>query len=146
MGKEDLRDRLLVIGSGVLLAFGLTVAAAITQPDTASWLDPFFSTFFLPVLVIGALASMALRRVLVGPADKQTAQPHGWLVAWSYVRLTLAVAAICLIVVVVAALVIAPSKVTAFAEALIALVASYVSLRLLMAIVANTILLKRRWD
>jgi hypothetical protein len=143
MDKRDSRDRLLVWGSGILLATGLTVTAAITQPDTTTWLDPFFSTLFLPVLAIGALASIALRRVLTGPADKQTMRPQGWMTAWGYVRLVLAVSFICLMLVVLAALVIAPSRVTAFAEALIALVAAYVSLRLLVAIAANTILLKQ---
>lgn len=142
--KKGHFDRLLVIGSGFLLATALTVAAAVAQPDTGTWLDPFFSTLILPILAVGALSSIVLRRALIGPANKQTLQPQGWLMAWGYIMLTFAVAFLCLIVVVIAALVIAPSKVPAFAGALIALVASYVSLRLLGAIVANTVLLRRK--
>ncbi|MCL6741528.1 hypothetical protein LZ518_10325 [Sphingomonas sp. RB56-2] len=139
----DKRYRLMFVGCGALLAAGIGVAAGIVRPTTGSWFHLFFSTFLLPILAVAAFGSAGVRRIVLGPSVDQTASQHGWMAAWIFVSLAFAVAFACLMAVVVAVLVIDPSLVAAFAEALVTLVAVHISLRLLVAFVANVEVLKR---
>ena len=130
---------------GAILAVTLT-ALSITLGDTMGELvTGFFSSLVLPVLLVALVLAAGLRRIVLGPARKQTVPATWWTVAYVLASLPLLCAFVLLALEAAVAWAFGWEHRAGLVQALVLLLGVYVVFSFTVKTIANTHLLIRHW-
>ena len=136
----------LSLACGAVIAIGLSAVAIDSSGTMGQWLTAFLSSLVLPILVVGVLLIAGLRRIVLGPARKQTVIPlKWWVLAYALTRLPLFGAFVLLALAAALAWALGWPQRASLAQALVFLVAVSVTFSLVVKTIGNGYLLIRHW-